>query len=149
MSDDLKPTPEDLARDLAADAVRRFRVTYVERTERREIMSEQYKPNVGELCHDNARRDAVHFAVAPVVAGDVLRPGMHVCLLPNGEAGNRDYLDDNCESIPTIGIVDPFLKEKFVYKGERFWLFLYPNTITNLRHVWEHPAFKAKIPRTE
>jgi hypothetical protein len=36
--------------------------------------------------------------------------------------------------------VDPYLKSP-VMPGQRFWLFLYPQSISSLRHVWSHPAF--------
>jgi hypothetical protein len=39
-----------------------------------------------------------------------------------------------------IGIVDPFLDQP-VRPGEEFWVFVYPNTITGMRHYWQHPAF--------
>lgn len=99
---------------------------------------EQYKPNLGEIPAEDARRDAVHVAVAPVVASVRLRPGVRVGLNEAGEA-------ELCSTEDCIGIVDPFLHD-YVNQGQRFWLFLYPDTITNLRHVWEHPAFKARPP---
>lgn len=101
-------------------------------------MAEQYVPNLGHLADADARRDAVHIAVAPVVAGTYLLPGDNVTLD-----------DDGCAyaALPnTIGIVDPFLRCP-VQKGERFWLFLYPGTVTSLRHVWTHPAFTVKVPK--
>ncbi len=102
---------------------------------------EQYKPNLGELAGADARRDAVHIAVAPVVASCLLEPGDNVGIWNvSREAFWAEAHGDNA-----IGIVDPFLTSP-VRKGQRFWLFLYPNSITNLRHVWEHPAFKAKLP---
>ena len=99
-----------------------------------------YVPNLGSLCGEDARRDAVHVAVAPVVSGGHLHPGQRVGLLPDGRASHLE---------PHIGVVDPFLVFKdvsMVHPGERFWLFLLPNTVTSLRHVWQHPAFKAKVP---
>jgi hypothetical protein len=77
-------------------------------------------------------RDAIHVAVAPVVAEKYLRPGWHVGL-KNGLATD--------EASPPIGIVDPFLEEG-VAPRQKFWLFLYPKTITNLRHHWTHPSFE-------
>jgi hypothetical protein len=94
-------------------------------------------PQPGRIIEDGERRrDAIHIALAPVTAAQRLTPGEHVGLI---EAGNVELVgpcDDN------IGIVDPFLVED-VEPGQRFWLFLYPNTITGLRHVWTHPAFAA------
>lgn len=50
-------------------------------------MSHQnYTPNLGDLCDSDARRDAVHIAVAPVIAGQHLDPGYHVGLDDSGRA---------------------------------------------------------------
>lgn len=84
---------------------------------------------IGKLIDERQQRDAVHIALAPAIAGEDLRPGMHVGLR------NGSSVDDN-----HIGIVDPFISGP-VMKGQRFWLFLYPNTVTGMRHEWQHPAF--------
>jgi hypothetical protein len=97
-------------------------------------------PKVGELVTGEVFRDAIHVAVAPVEAGGLLSPGQHVRLIE----GVAYFTLSNDER--AIGVVDPFLKVK-VEKGERFYLFLYPNTVTSLRHAWAHPAFKVKINR--
>lgn len=87
---------------------------------------------IGKLIQQERGKDAVHIAVAPVIAGETLNVGAHVCIAADGKAYNeRD----------PIGIVDPFLKCK-VKTGEKFYLFLYPGSITSLRHEWIHPAFK-------
>ena len=65
-----------------------------------------------------------------------LTPGEHVGLV---EEGNPD-LAGPCDQ--NIGIVDPFLTDD-VATGERFWLLLYPGTVTGMRHVWTHPEFNA------
>ncbi|QJW94217.1 hypothetical protein [Frigoriglobus tundricola] len=92
-------------------------------------------PQLGQLIEDgDRRRDAIHIAVAPVTAEERLAPGQHVGLVQDGNL----ELVGPCDR--TIGIVDPFLAEA-VEPGQRFWLFLYPGTITGLRHVWTHPVF--------
>lgn len=94
---------------------------------------------IGKLVeNDGQGRDAIHVAVVPVIAAVRLRPGCRVGLDEDGRA-------EISETRHCIGIVDPFLEE-WVEEGQKFWLFLYPGTITSLRHVWTHPAFKPKVP---
>lgn len=54
---------------------------------------------LGRLCDGTEQRDAVHVAVAPVVAGVDLEPGQHVGLFDDGTAKPTK---------PHIGIVDPY-----------------------------------------
>ena len=44
----------------------------------------------------------------------------------------------------SIGIVDPFLKQT-VRRGDKFWLYLYPGSITSLEHKWSHPSFSEEV----
>ncbi len=100
------------------------------------------EPNIGQLCAEGARRDAIHVAVAPVVAGHALDSGDGV-FLEEGKAYWCGMVDSRC-----IGVVDPFLRKR-VEADQKFWLFLKPGTIESLRHVWSHPAFTAKLPKQE
>lgn len=85
---------------------------------------------LGQLIGPDAKRDAIHIAIAPVAASTMLMPGQHVGIV-NGVATPSDK---------PIGIVDPFLTTS-VKTGEYFWLCLYQQTVTGMRHHWAHPAF--------
>jgi hypothetical protein len=89
---------------------------------------------IGSLITTDQHRDAIHMAVAPVFAAQRLAPGQHVGFIGDVTVG---------PSKEPIGIVDPFLPGP-VFKDERFWIFLYPGSITSLRHEWEHKAFRGK-----
>ena len=90
-------------------------------------------PNIGHIIIDkDTQRDAIHFAVMPVIAGSRLEGWIRWDKRQNGLAVQSSPKD-------AVGIVDPFLREE-VNAGQRFWLFLLPNTITSLRHEWTHPA---------
>lgn len=92
----------------------------------------------GKFEGDKPEKDALHVAVAPVVAAHDLQRGDAIGFIVEGDCEKVGKVDN------PIGIVDPFLEEIFVYRGMRFWMFLYPNTITTLKHVWKHPAFEEK-----
>lgn len=84
---------------------------------------------LGTIISEGAGRDAIHVAVEPCIAGELLEPGEHV-----GIVDGFAY----CNASNLVGIVDPFLEDA-VDPGQRFWMLVYPRTITSLRHVWSHP----------
>lgn len=90
---------------------------------------------LGQLLDSSAQRDAIHIAIAPVVAAEFLRVGQSIALDSAGKATGEGA---------AIGIVDPFLKMP-VEPGERFWMFLLPNTVTGMRHHWSHPTFAEQV----
>jgi hypothetical protein len=87
---------------------------------------------LGMIITEKEKRDAIHLAVEPVEAGELLYPGQDVGL-KDGKAFGLDL-------VTPLGIVDPFLTKR-VMAGDRFWLVIYPRQIHSLRHVWTHPAF--------
>lgn len=86
---------------------------------------------LGSTLIGGEKRDAIHVAIAPVVAAHELKPGEHIGLDSTGRA---------CLVGKNIGIVDPFLKSN-VPQGGSFYMVLYPNTVTGMRHHWQHSAF--------
>lgn len=92
------------------------------------------KLKIGNIIEQPQQKDAVHMAVAPVVAAEPLQPGAHVGMNKDGRVSRN---------ATHIGVVDPFLR-KGPKVGDRFWLFLYPGSIKSLRHEWEHPSFSTE-----
>jgi hypothetical protein len=105
-------------------------------------MSEPNKLQIGQIITTPQKKDAIHVAIAPVMAGIILKPGDRVYI-----EDDKAY-DVGISLTPPDGVVDPFLKN-CVHKGELFWVFLFPGTATNLRHEWDHPAFVEKNEETE
>ena len=85
---------------------------------------------LGTIIDETQKRDAIHLAVMPVVAGKRLKPGQTIALENGVAVPNKDGL----------GIVDPFLQSPAL-PGDRFWMVLKPRLVTSLRHVWTHPSF--------
>lgn len=88
---------------------------------------------LGQLLGIDAKRDAIHIAIAPVISSGSINPGEHIGFTEDGTVGIRAKVK--------IGIADPFLKNT-ISNGERFYMFLYPNTVTGMRHEWSHPDFQ-------
>lgn len=98
---------------------------------------------LGSIIDDTAKRDAIHLAVEPCIAGELLSPGDDIGLLANNLALKNTPSSYEID-IKYVGIVDPFLKRD-VQPGEKFWMIIYPRTITSLRHVWSHPSFTDEV----
>jgi hypothetical protein len=92
-------------------------------------------PELGKLITTEQYRDAVHVAIAPVTVVHACRPGEHFGLMSHSTTEVSPHAETK------IGIIDPFLSET-VQPQQRCWLLLYPNTVTSLRHVWTHEAFR-------
>jgi hypothetical protein len=119
-------------------------------------MSEKQDLGLGKIIEPGkfAARDAIHIAVAPMIAGEKLHPGDHVRIMQ----GTSDHVvqdrSDYDAASPRIGIVDPFIELDYkndqweIPPGSRIWVYLYPNTITGLRHEWDHPAFSSSFRET-
>ncbi len=89
----------------------------------------------GRLIGADQKRDAIHIAIAPVVAAEKLLPGQHIGFL----GADTERVGGSAKI--KLGIVDPFLREP-ILPEQRCWMFLYPQTITSLRHDWTHPLFE-------
>lgn len=85
---------------------------------------------LGQVPEAGAERDAVHVAILPCESESTLYPGQDV--------GVKDGMAAT-DIKPYIGKVDPFVAGP-VFPGTRFYVCLYPNTVTGMRHHWRLPA---------
>jgi hypothetical protein len=90
---------------------------------------------LGQFISKNEERDAIHIAVAPVIATEILLPGDRIGFV----AGSTERVTKKAVH---IGIVDPFLEDP-IGPGTKIWMLLFPYTITSLKHSWTHPAFSS------
>lgn len=100
-------------------------------------------------------RDAIHVAIIPVILQDKrdyesTRPGDRLKLV----AGTKNTVR-KVVSYDDVGhgIVDPFLvlpDGRYGLKnGDRFYMWLNPNSVTGMRHHWQHPLFDGEEKRNE
>lgn len=95
---------------------------------------------LGTAPEANAGRDAVHVAIVPVRALCTIARGAKVRLVQGCHDMAGPCGDDDAD-----GVVDPFMQSRSVKKGDWFWMCLFPETVTSLRHVWEHPRFPSTV----
>jgi hypothetical protein len=105
---------------------------------------------MGDILPDDVGgRDAVHVAVISVTAGeDGLRPGTRIGFMDKPSVDGQVFAAVGGAVATTLGIVDPYLRSP-PKKGERFWLYLLPRTITSLKHQWSHPDIDDEDPGKE
>lgn len=101
--------------------------------EKRKVTTDALE-TLGTIIDNTAGRDAIHLAVEPIEAAEVLYAGQHVGIV-DGKA--------TIHAKKKLGIVDPFITGP-IPAGSIFWFVVYPRQITSLRHVWSHPDFPEK-----
>ena len=101
-------------------------------------MAKDAVATMGAILPDDAGgRDAVHVAVFSATSPDVLFAGAKVAIVFRGMIDAVVELQE----AESVGIVDPYINGD-IQPGQRFWVYLYPRTITALSHKWSHPAFE-------
>jgi hypothetical protein len=88
---------------------------------------------LGQLLDSLQNKDAIHVAVASVVADETLAPGAPIDV-------HSGYRASRARTGQGVAVVDPFL-ENHVQPGEKFWALVRPGTVKNLRHEWSHDSF--------
>lgn len=99
---------------------------------------------LGALLTEIGERDAIHVAIIPVIAATRLYPGSPVMIDTDTMTARGSSPDIKA----VRAIADPFL-EAIIEQGEMFYACLPPNTVTGMRHHWEHPSFTEKSAETK
>lgn len=99
------------------------------------------KPKIGRILKADKEytRDAIHVPIIPVTCDAYVSAGFSVRV-----EGSKAILDSHS----TMGVVDPFLRD-VVVPGEKFYVFLKPESTLNLWHDWTHAAIDKKPLKKE
>ena len=110
-------------------------------------MTGQQESTLGTIPGDGEKRDAIHVAILPaIISGTYPWPGDPVDIIVRE---NKYFaIQTNGKG---VGVVDPFLNHDDIKLPTRVWILLHPNTITDMRHHWDHPRIPeinpdAKLP---
>lgn len=99
------------------------------------------KPKVGQILDPEKEyvRDAIHVPIMEIISAGILTPGQKICII-NGLA--FPWIFNN--HLPMVGVVDPYIMDD-VQSGDKFYLFLKPESTTKLWHNWIHPLVDKKV----
>ena len=98
---------------------------------------------LGKPAQPGAKRDAVHIAIIAARTGGRASPGQRMRIVSDGHGGHVAKTPEPGDA--GNAILDPWLEED-IEQGVDAWVLMDPNTITGLRHRWEHPEVE---PDTE
>jgi len=103
---------------------------------------------VGKILVGEHHKDAIHIPVMPVFADEIIVPGAKLAKSENPKKqGFR--VKTAFHPSDAIGICDPYLRTS-TRIDDQFLMFLFPGTVTNLRHDWTHPNIKLpNAPKAE
>ena len=110
--------------------------------DKRQVATDALK-TLGTIIDETAKRDAIHLAVEPVIAGHLASTRRRYRISRRAIPRQESSAGAN----NPVGIVDPFL-ETTVFTGQHFWLVVYRRQQSRaLRHVWTHPGFPERSSR--
>jgi len=101
-----------------------------------------HEHKLGSLTIREAKRDAVHVAIAPAWSRHRLYPGQQVAV--RNDSADRTEVEP-AEALMADGVVDPFLPRP-VEPEQWFYLCLSPGSVTDMRHEWTCPQFEPLMP---